>query len=52
MNDSRQHTYSLEEKPVISFDNNNLIVKSDRVELSYLLDNVVKYYFIDSSRRD
>ena len=32
---------------MISFDNNNLIVKSDRIELSYLLDNVVKYYFIE-----
>ena len=46
MNDTKKHSYSLEDNPVISFDNDILIIKTDKIELSYPISDIVKYYFI------
>ena len=46
MNDTKKHSYSLEDNPVISFDNDILIIKTDKIELSYTISDIVKYYFI------
>lgn len=47
MNDSRQHSYSLSDKPVITFDNNRLFIKTDKIELDYPIKDIVKYYFTE-----
>ena len=46
MNDTKKHSYSLEDNPVISFENDILIIKTDKIELSYPISDIVKYYFI------
>ena len=45
MNDSKQHSYSLSDKPVITFDNNRLFIKTDKIELDYQIEDILKYYF-------
>ena len=45
LNNSNKHSYSLEDKPVISFDNDKLIIETDKIELDYLIDDIAKYYF-------
>ncbi len=45
LNDPKQHSYSLEDKPVITFDNNILLIKTDKIELDYPISNIIKYYF-------
>ena len=47
MNDTKKHSYSLEDNPVISFDSNRLIIKTDKIELSYQISDIVKYYFVE-----
>lgn len=46
INNSKKHSYSLEDNPVISFDSKRLIIKTDKIELSYQISDIVKYYFI------
>ena len=47
MNNSKQHSYSLSDKPVITFDNDRLFIKTDKIELDYPISNILKYYFIE-----
>ncbi|MBO5866318.1 MAG: T9SS type A sorting domain-containing protein [Bacteroidaceae bacterium] len=47
INDSKQHSYSLSDKPVITFDNDRLFIKTDKIEIDYPISNIVKYYFIE-----
>ena len=46
-NNSKKHSYSLEDNPVISFDSNRLIIKTEKIELSYQISDIVKYYFVE-----
>ena len=45
MNDTKKHSYSLEDNPVISFNNDILVIKTDKIELSYQISDIAKYYF-------
>ena len=45
MNDTKKHSYSLEDNPVISFNNDILVIKTDKIELSYPISDIAKYYF-------
>lgn len=47
INDSKQHSYSLSDKPIITFDNDRLFIKTDKIEIDYPISNIVKYYFIE-----
>lgn len=47
MNNSKQHSYSLSDKPVITFDNNRLFIKTDKIELDYPIEDILKYYFTE-----
>ena len=44
-NNSKKHSYSLEDNPVISFNNDILVIKTDKIELSYPISDIAKYYF-------
>lgn len=44
-NNSKKHSYSLEDNPVISFNNDILVIKTDKIELSYQISDIAKYYF-------
>ena len=45
MNNSKQHSYSLLDKPIISFENDRLVIKTTEIEISYNLLDIIKYYF-------
>jgi hypothetical protein len=47
MNNSKEHSYSLLDKPVISFENNKMVIKTTEIEISYNIADIVKYYFSD-----
>ena len=52
LNNSNKHNYSLEDKPVISFNNDRLIIETDKIEFDYLIDDIAKYYFSKASETD
>lgn len=43
----KTHSYALENKPIITFSDNELIIKTNSTETSYQLGDVSKYYFVD-----
>lgn len=43
--DGQQFSYGFEEKPVVTFTDNNLIIKSTSVEVSYELSQLAKFTF-------
>lgn len=52
LNNSKKHSYSLEEKPVISFNNDKLVIETDNIKLDYLIDDIAKYYFSEAAETD
>lgn len=45
---TQKSSYDLGDKPVITFDGSNLVVKTDQASAEFPLATVVKYYFAES----
>ena len=49
MRDSKSHTYSLKEKPVLKFENGEMTVENSDIYASYPITDILKYYFTEET---
>ena len=49
MRDSKSHTYSLKEKPVLKFENGEMTVENSDIYAAYPIADILKYYFTEET---
>ncbi|MBE6284917.1 MAG: T9SS type A sorting domain-containing protein [Bacteroidales bacterium] len=49
LKNSKSHTYSLKEKPVLKFENGEMTVENSDIYASYPITDILKYYFTEET---